>query len=114
MELIDYINSKVRLTREESEEVDKAFHVEHHYPEWKTHPTRGFSGRGWNMGEGRPAPPLTYTAFLKVWDEWINKGCALSLVIMISGSSTRTLAQDKKLVVRMAKLEIDSSQLDLY
>jgi mono/diheme cytochrome c family protein len=29
---------------------------------------------GWNMGEGRPAPPLTYTAFLKVWDEWINKG----------------------------------------
>lgn len=29
---------------------------------------------GWNMGEGRPAPPLTYAAFLKVWDEWINKG----------------------------------------
>lgn len=29
---------------------------------------------GWNMGEGRPAPPLTYTAFLKAWDEWINKG----------------------------------------
>jgi len=28
----------------------------------------------WNMGEGRPAPPLTYMAFLKVWDEWINKG----------------------------------------
>jgi hypothetical protein len=30
MELIDYINSKVRLTPEECEEVDKAFHVEHH------------------------------------------------------------------------------------
>lgn len=29
---------------------------------------------GWNMGEGRAAPPLAYTAFLKVWDEWINKG----------------------------------------
>lgn len=29
---------------------------------------------GWNMGEGRPAPPLTYAAFLKAWDEWINKG----------------------------------------
>ena len=28
----------------------------------------------WNMGEGRPAPPLTYAAFVKVWDEWINKG----------------------------------------
>jgi hypothetical protein len=29
---------------------------------------------GWNMGEGRAAPPLSYTAFLKVWDDWINKG----------------------------------------
>lgn len=29
---------------------------------------------GWNMGEGRPAPPLSYTAFLKVWDTWIEKG----------------------------------------
>lgn len=28
----------------------------------------------WNMGEGRPAPPLTYTAFLKAWDTWILKG----------------------------------------
>lgn len=28
----------------------------------------------WNMGEDRPAPPLTYTAFVKVWEEWINKG----------------------------------------
>ena len=30
MELTEYINSKVRLTPEESENVDKAFHVEHH------------------------------------------------------------------------------------
>lgn len=29
---------------------------------------------GWNMGEGRPAPPLTYDAFLTAWDTWINKG----------------------------------------
>lgn len=29
---------------------------------------------GWHMGEGRPAPPLTYTAFVKVWDTWIEKG----------------------------------------
>jgi mono/diheme cytochrome c family protein len=29
---------------------------------------------GWNMGEGRKQPPLAYNDFLKVWDEWINKG----------------------------------------
>ena len=29
---------------------------------------------GWHMGEGRPAPPLAYDEFLKVWDTWINKG----------------------------------------
>lgn len=29
---------------------------------------------GWHMGEGRPAPPLAYNDFLKVWDTWINKG----------------------------------------
>jgi len=29
---------------------------------------------GWNMGEGRPAPPLSYSAFLKAWDTWIDKG----------------------------------------
>jgi len=29
---------------------------------------------GWNMGEGRVAPPLSYTAFLQVWDTWIEKG----------------------------------------
>lgn len=29
---------------------------------------------GWNMGEGRKPPPLSYEAFLKAWDTWINKG----------------------------------------
>lgn len=29
---------------------------------------------GWNMGEGRVPPPLSYSAFVSVWDDWINKG----------------------------------------
>lgn len=29
---------------------------------------------GWHMGEGRPAPPLSYKAFVTAWDTWINKG----------------------------------------
>ena len=29
---------------------------------------------GWAMGGDRKAPPLSYTAFLNVWDTWINKG----------------------------------------
>jgi len=29
---------------------------------------------GWNMGEGRAAPPLAYDAFLTAWDAWIEKG----------------------------------------
>ena len=29
---------------------------------------------GWNMGEGRTQPPLSYKAFVAVWDTWINKG----------------------------------------
>jgi hypothetical protein len=29
---------------------------------------------GWNMGEGRKQPPLSYQEFVAVWDEWINKG----------------------------------------
>ena len=29
---------------------------------------------GWTMGGDRKAPPLSYTAFLNVWDTWINKG----------------------------------------
>jgi hypothetical protein len=29
---------------------------------------------GWNMGEGRTPPPMDYSAFVSVWDTWINKG----------------------------------------
>ena len=29
---------------------------------------------GWNMGEGREAPPLAYNEFVKAWDTWITKG----------------------------------------
>jgi hypothetical protein len=29
---------------------------------------------GWDMGEGRTLPPMSYSAFVSVWDEWINKG----------------------------------------
>ncbi|MBC7850850.1 MAG: hypothetical protein H7Y31_14000 [Chitinophagaceae bacterium] len=29
---------------------------------------------GWNMGEGRKPPPLTYPEFVEVWDTWINTG----------------------------------------
>ena len=29
---------------------------------------------GWNMGEGRKPPPLSYNAFVKEWDIWINTG----------------------------------------
>jgi len=29
---------------------------------------------GWNMGEGRIPPPLSYYAFLTAWDTWIEKG----------------------------------------
>ena len=29
---------------------------------------------GWNMGEGRKPPPLSYNAFLIAWDTWINTG----------------------------------------
>jgi len=29
---------------------------------------------GWNMGEGRKPPPLSYDAFLTAWDTWINNG----------------------------------------
>jgi hypothetical protein len=28
----------------------------------------------WNMGEGRVAPPMSYSAFVDAWDSWINKG----------------------------------------
>ena len=29
---------------------------------------------GWHMGEGRPAPSVSYDAFLTAWDTWIQKG----------------------------------------
>jgi hypothetical protein len=29
---------------------------------------------GWNMGEGRPAPPMSYNAFVKAWNTWIERG----------------------------------------
>jgi hypothetical protein len=29
---------------------------------------------GWNMGEGRTAPPMTYEAFKKAWITWLEKG----------------------------------------
>ena len=29
---------------------------------------------GWNMGEGRKPPPLSYDAFVTAWDTWINTG----------------------------------------
>lgn len=28
----------------------------------------------WNMGEGRKPPPMSYTAFVNVWDTWVKKG----------------------------------------
>ncbi|MES2328663.1 MAG: hypothetical protein V4539_03605 [Bacteroidota bacterium] len=29
---------------------------------------------GWNMGEGRNPPPLTFKEFVAAWDTWIEKG----------------------------------------
>lgn len=29
---------------------------------------------GWDMGEGRKQPPMSYDAFVAAWDTWINKG----------------------------------------
>ena len=29
---------------------------------------------GWNMGEGRVPPPMSYSAFVNAWDTWIKKG----------------------------------------
>ena len=29
---------------------------------------------GWQLGEGRKPPSLTYDTFLTAWDTWINKG----------------------------------------
>jgi hypothetical protein len=30
--------------------------------------------KGWDLGEGRIQPPMSYNAFVSVWDTWINKG----------------------------------------
>lgn len=29
---------------------------------------------GWNMGEGRKPPPMSYEAFVKAWNTWIENG----------------------------------------
>jgi hypothetical protein len=38
------------------------------------HATDTLVKAGWNMGEGRKQPPLSYDAFLKAWNTWIEKG----------------------------------------
>jgi hypothetical protein len=38
------------------------------------HPKDTLVKAGWNMGEGRTPPPMSYSAFVSVWNEWINKG----------------------------------------
>ena len=38
------------------------------------HAKDGLVKAGWNMGEGRKPPPMSYDAFVKVWNEWIEKG----------------------------------------
>jgi hypothetical protein len=40
----------------------------------KAHADDGLVKVGWNMGEGRTAPPMTYEAFKKAWITWIDKG----------------------------------------
>jgi hypothetical protein len=38
------------------------------------HAKDGLVKAGWNMGEGRKAPPLSYDEFVKVWNTWIETG----------------------------------------
>jgi hypothetical protein len=40
----------------------------------KAHADDGLVKVGWNMGEGRTAPPMTYEAFKKAWLTWLDKG----------------------------------------
>ncbi len=40
----------------------------------KAHADDGLVKAGWNMGEGRTAPPLTHEEFKKAWITWIEKG----------------------------------------
>jgi hypothetical protein len=38
------------------------------------HADDGLVKVGWNMGEGRPAPPLSHEEFKKAWITWLEKG----------------------------------------
>ena len=38
------------------------------------HADDGLVKIGWNMGEGRPAPPMSHEEFKKAWITWIEKG----------------------------------------
>lgn len=38
------------------------------------HADDGLVKIGWNMGEGRPAPPLSHAEFKKAWITWIENG----------------------------------------
>lgn len=38
------------------------------------HAKDGLVMGGWNPGEGRTLPPLSYEAFAKAWETWIKKG----------------------------------------
>ena len=38
------------------------------------HADDGLVKAGWDMGEGRPAPPLSYEEFKKAWITWIKTG----------------------------------------
>ena len=38
------------------------------------HADDGLVKVGWNMGEGRPAPPLSHEEFKRAWITWIEKG----------------------------------------
>jgi hypothetical protein len=38
------------------------------------HADDGLVKIGWDMGEGRTVPPLSYAEFKKAWVTWIEKG----------------------------------------
>lgn len=40
----------------------------------KEHADDGLVKAGWNMGEGRTAPPISHEEFKKAWLTWIEKG----------------------------------------
>lgn len=43
-------------------------------PQLKAHADDGLVKAGWNMGEGRTLPPMSYDAFKKAWITWIDNG----------------------------------------